>query len=1146
MADGKISKHVNNCLSVFGHLLLLDAPTNSYDTPNKEVVDSLREEEARFKVWAGNIGAHKAGRSSLDYRLRDASHIQEQVIELITDLTGLIEGARAIITGEKIPWDKLDDGDSSSIDDASDSVEDDFPKTELDQIVMDAADVINCLLRLSVAIRNPAPHDRFAASVPAIDTDHYEPFGVQHVQGKFGQADQWLAARLGRAISRRRQYFKYRERHHQKLSEGLALDHGADHGLSSHVTRDGVSTIASSIPEEVKGAPFDRLPLSTVDEDALSDSGVSQTSFASSNAESEKLRVPPIPEEAHKGPFECPFCFRMITASSTISWRRHVFGDLRPYICLWEGCDDPIISLSVRPARPEDGIQCPLCQEALTSFKLYQRHVGRHQEQLALFALPPLDSTSEGDGEADSEADHSGQSDAGSSSEEYDETKAKVQKARARAEMDRLRSEYEELERRIYSDEEPKDVRQFNLPMREEERWLRQYLEETELQRAKEELDYMRREGQGATGGLDRREYERPLTSSDRQVLADLEQLRRFPVRGWWKSAKEYVEKGRANEARIRRNVEELQRLEKELRETEEMRRLEDELDHQKEIEEANPEKKLDPEVEAMKRQLQQYKIESQKKAKEKKQREELQRLERLEEYRRLEEELDRLEEANIEKKLDPEVEALKRHLEKVKLEEQKKAEEENQRRLEVQRRLEEELDHLKRIEEANVEKKLDSEDEVEAMKRELQQFKMEQQKKSEEEELRRAKEKLGHQEIYDGWVLQKAKEELRRLQERNERSLQEQISLAKIQEALKEVESRTENNDKPGTDTQLSAGPHVPLTCEMPGCNRRRCKLDDPNDPKESQWCREHVCSATGCSRVRVSSLDATGTVPFQYFETECDQHFVHPAAAKWERLSAMRDETSRASPSPNPGGDRKGKGKETGHLSSEGPGGDLNDPQRPVGLNDATEESRTEGSARDPQEGASPTETLESRPDDAIRDVIFIDTSPSSLPEDVSRHDADPPKDTSISPTTGKRAAPELGADLDPDPFMFREGADWLPKTTGASTKGLFSDTQPSKGKGKEPTSREPPALLSNIVEMGNFTSAYRFVDGAVAVAPVSPKRIPDEKWESYKDIIAEKYMTCTLEEVGQYMAEHYNFHATKRQYIHRVKEKWGITKY
>ncbi|KAM7200627.1 hypothetical protein V8F33_003832 [Rhypophila sp. PSN 637] len=172
----------------------------------------------------------------------------------------------------------------------------------------------------------------------------------------------------------------------------------------------------------------------------------------------------------------------------------------------------------------------------------------------------------------------------------------------------------------------------------------------------------------------------------------------------------------------------------------------------------------------------------------------------------------------------------------------------------------------------------------------------MEHQKKAEEEKQRRPEEELDHQ---------------------------KRIEEVESGEPNEEGGGLDENNDKIRTDTPLSAEPYAPFTCEMPGCNRGRCTLDDANDPKESQWCREHVCSVSGCSRVRVSSLDATGTVPFQYFETECDQHFVHPAAAKWERVSAMRDETSRASPSPNPGGDRKGKGKETGHPSSEGPGG-------------------------------------------------------------------------------------------------------------------------------------------------------------------------------------------------------------------------------
>lgn len=480
MTDVGISFPVKNCLYLFGSLLSLEAlSSTTYDeTKQQEFLRTVQEEEARFKVWVGNIGAHKTGRSSLEYRLRDASHIQKQVLELITDLTGLVEDARAILTGEKTPWDELEDDEEAFSDDDVDSGgashTEGFPETELSQIAIDVADVINCLLRLSVAIRNPAPHDRFAASISATDTDHYEKYDIQHVEGKFRHIDQALAKRLGKAISRRRQYFKYRESHHQKLSEGV-LSTGHPVVSGGGPPKDTVSTVASSIPEEIKGFSFDPARLAAVDEDAVSDAGVSQTSFASSTAEAETLKVPQLPKEADKGPFECPFCFMMITATTTISWRRHVFGDLRPYVCLSEecidsgrefarrhewtahevqnhwkkyvcpaGCNhifssaskcrehlasmhpgsipasqvDAMISLGARPLGPEDGIRCPLCQEPLSSFKQYQRHVGRHQEQLALFALPHLDSMEE---EGESDEQDAGESDIkGSSSDGAD------------------------------------------------------------------------------------------------------------------------------------------------------------------------------------------------------------------------------------------------------------------------------------------------------------------------------------------------------------------------------------------------------------------------------------------------------------------------------------------------------------------------------------------------------------------------------------------------------------------------------------------------------------------------------------------------------------------------------------------------------
>lgn len=36
-------------------------------------------------------------------------------------------------------------------------------------------------------------------------------------------------------------------------------------------------------------------------------------------------------------------------------------------------------------------VSCPLCQEVLMSNKMYVKHVGKHQEDLALFALPKLE-----------------------------------------------------------------------------------------------------------------------------------------------------------------------------------------------------------------------------------------------------------------------------------------------------------------------------------------------------------------------------------------------------------------------------------------------------------------------------------------------------------------------------------------------------------------------------------------------------------------------------------------------------------------------------------------------------------------------------------------------------------------------------------
>ncbi|VTT55264.1 unnamed protein product [Fusarium fujikuroi] len=434
-----IADHVSVCLQEFNDLC--GSPTIWTDNVRHEGTDSdisllkLQNELSRFKVWSGNIGAHKKGRSSLDHRLRDASNIRDQVVELLEDLRESLKDAKDIFTGQLTPWDqelspaKFSDDDS---DDGSLPV-DVLGPSELSQIFAAIVEDINCLFRLSVSIHNPSPHDRLKKAC-LTDTSGYEPFDVQHVYNKLSKAPKPIAERLGKAISRRRQYFKYRELHHEKLASGLELD-GKDQIQS---------TVASSLPKNLNST--EPISLEEYVDDA-SDTGRSQTSWATSAANPERRKIPALPAEAGNGPFECPFCFMMVSITSRIHWKKHVFSDLFPYICVELGCPAPdqdfqrrhqwashvkkyhwktwtcklgcnetfnssqdmkrhlaqkhsestelthlvnLLTMCESPKSEDEPTNCPLCGERQSSFKQYQRHVGRHQEDLALFALPRL------------------------------------------------------------------------------------------------------------------------------------------------------------------------------------------------------------------------------------------------------------------------------------------------------------------------------------------------------------------------------------------------------------------------------------------------------------------------------------------------------------------------------------------------------------------------------------------------------------------------------------------------------------------------------------------------------------------------------------------------------------------------------------
>ena len=203
---------------------------------------------------------------------------------------------------------------------------------ELRQLSQSANDIIANLYKLSIIIRNGnLSQDRFLKS-SKIDVSCYELYDEQHAKNKFPEASKELVERLGKANTRRRQYLKYRERHHEKLSaprrdsvvsiqpvaqhfnapdiETQALfgaqveqkhpERGPSLGVS--VGREA-STVASTF------VALNALAMVQTDVDIYSEIGT-VSSYESSTIEIEKPRLPPPPQTSEGGrDFECPYCY---------------------------------------------------------------------------------------------------------------------------------------------------------------------------------------------------------------------------------------------------------------------------------------------------------------------------------------------------------------------------------------------------------------------------------------------------------------------------------------------------------------------------------------------------------------------------------------------------------------------------------------------------------------------------------------------------------------------------------------------------------------------------------------------------------------------------------------------------------------------
>ena len=412
-----IAPKVQSCLGLFHDLI------HASEDCKVTIIDQL----GRFNIWAGNIGAFQELPlpSSLDYRLREAPKVVRQVGELLDDLEETLHDVMSILSGERPnrtdyesePVAGLEIPTSDETDDPSLGSEELEPQSELEELLKSSDETLTSLFKISVLIRNATTRDRYAKAAASASDPFNAHFDISHVGQKFPRIHRtlWLEKRLGKAISQRRQYLRYCRDHREKTGaerkSNTLRDDAAerpdrqvaqlklvDRSVQFETSRLGSTKTPSTLPITTAST----LNVAALEkEDDHSDDVKSQTSYATSVAEGpghDLLRVPPLPSETIRGlPFECSTCWTVQTLRSRPAWKRHVFRDLKPYVCLFEECDLKMFaerSTWFNHELQEHRVEwhCPLCShspfQTRVSFQIHIREC--HAQKFAEEHLPAL------------------------------------------------------------------------------------------------------------------------------------------------------------------------------------------------------------------------------------------------------------------------------------------------------------------------------------------------------------------------------------------------------------------------------------------------------------------------------------------------------------------------------------------------------------------------------------------------------------------------------------------------------------------------------------------------------------------------------------------------------------------------------------
>lgn len=180
------------------------------------------------------------------------------------------------------------------------------------------------LMKLSIVIRSSATRDDYLKAASRFKTWNPYP-DIGHVLEKYGSArysTNWLLERLGKAITRRRQFLKYRIEHNDRLAGMGNEEEGRREKPEKTIASTKATTfIGENVLQNVRAAGSDA-------GNSFGTATSYEATVFSGDGAPTMLTVPPPPRFAfpdirfeYGQPFQCPYCFIEQIVKNKSAWK---------------------------------------------------------------------------------------------------------------------------------------------------------------------------------------------------------------------------------------------------------------------------------------------------------------------------------------------------------------------------------------------------------------------------------------------------------------------------------------------------------------------------------------------------------------------------------------------------------------------------------------------------------------------------------------------------------------------------------------------------------------------------------------------------------------------------------------------------------